>query len=166
MTVLICDANIFIDLLKMDLIDEFFMLNNEMVVSSFVIEEVLDTNIDKILTRISTHKLRIFDFNPNQLSEIQILNQNYKGLSVADCSCLSLSKGPEAILLTNEKKLKIIAENINIKVHGILWILNKLIIEKIVRPRRAIEKLLYLKKINPRLPDDECQKFINRWHKK
>jgi hypothetical protein len=50
-------------------------------------------------------------------------------------------------------------------VHGILWVFESMISEKLIKPKKAIEKLTELMKINTWLPMDECHKRIEKWNK-
>jgi len=84
-------------------------------------------------------------------------------LSEPDCSCLYLAKEINATILTCEKLLTKVAKNLNLDVHGSLWILDRLLDTSIITRRIAYSKLKDLMSINPRLPVKECQKRLKRW---
>ena len=64
-----------------------------------------------------------------------------------------LAERLSAVLLTGERRLRrIAADSHRVKVHGILWVFEQLIEEKIITQRVAHAKLIHLIKVNNRLP--------------
>lgn len=50
--------------------------------------------------------------------------------------------------------------------HGILWILDELVINQKITESMAHERLEQLMKINRRLPQQECRERLARWKPK
>jgi|APMed6443717190_1056831.scaffolds.fasta_scaffold243177_2 hypothetical protein len=56
-----------------------------------------------------------------------------------------------------------IAAGSDIKVHGVLWIFDQLVGQKIITETQAHEKLSRLMSLNARLPVSECKKRLRLW---
>jgi predicted nucleic acid-binding protein len=166
MTVVVCDANLIIDLLQVDLFKSFLKLKWDKHVPPDVIDEVQEDNTDQLVTAINAGKLILPTFSPEDLTRIQKLKTQYSSLSIEDCSCLCLAESLSAILLTGERRLSRIAtESHRVKVHGILWVFEQLIEEKIITQRLTHAKLAHLMKVNNRLPRKECERLLKLWKK-
>ncbi|HIJ57983.1 MAG TPA: hypothetical protein HPQ03_17945 [Deltaproteobacteria bacterium] len=166
MIIVVCDANILIDLLQVDLFKAFLELKWETYVPPGVVDEVQEDNSDQLIQAIRSGKIALPVFTPEDLFKIQEFKARYLPLSVEDCSCLFLVENRSAILLTGERKLKTIATaSHGLKVHGVLWIFERLIERKIISPRKAHAKLIHLMTLNNRLPKPECERLLKRWKK-
>lgn len=166
MIVIVSDANILIDLLQIELFQGFLKINWEKHLPPNVIDEVREDNSNQLFNAIDNDKLIPPKFSSDDLLEIQKLKIRYPPLSLADCSCLYLAENLPAILLTGERKLRNIATGVHkLEVHGILWVIEKLIEDKIVTYRSAHEKLTQLIRINDRLPKNECDRYLRHWKK-
>jgi len=163
MILLVNDANILIDLLKIDLMDAFFQLKYEFHVTDLVVKEVIEDNVSEMHSYIENGRLHKKSFSFEELMEIQSLKTAHKALSIPDCSCLFHAGQLSARLLTGEAALRKIAGENNIRVHGILWILDQLVGQEVITKKQAHDKLSELKKINPRLPARECDKRLRKW---
>ncbi len=165
MILLVNDANILIDLLKTNLIEQFFGLNYEFHVTDFAVNEIHETNVIQLDAVIKQKKLVKWSFGFKELLEIQSLETKYKKLSITDCSCLFLANRLSATLLTGDSVLRGIAEDKRISVHGTLWVFDELVKNKRISLDKACKKLNHLMEINPRLPFDECNKRLYKWKK-
>jgi hypothetical protein len=104
MILLVNDANIFIDLLKIDLLESFFQLPCEFHVTDLVAAEVQD-NRDKLTACIEQGLLTKKGFSYQELMEIQLLSMSHKGLSIQDCSYRLLTYSTPQI--TKDKKFQL-----------------------------------------------------------
>lgn len=164
MKIVACDANIIIDLLQVDLFLAFLELDWEKHMSSLAEGEVQEENSYQLNEGIHAADLIFRRFSPEELDDIQNLKENYPPLSLADCSCLYLAECLGAILLTGERKLRKVAiQKHQFEVHGILWVMEKLIENRIITYRLAHNKLTSLRGINRRLPVDACLRLLRRW---
>jgi len=165
MIFLVNDANILIDLLKIDLLEPFFQLDYEFQVTDIAFAEVREDNISDLDPFFDTGVLTRQSFTFEELSQIQLIEIENPALSIADCSCLYLSRKQSAILLTGDAALRRIAEQNNIEVHGIIWAFDELVDRGLLSRVVAVNKLQKLVEINMRLPAGECQKRIKIWLK-
>lgn len=163
MILLVNDANIIIDLLKIDLLSEFFQLSFEFHLTDLVAGEIKEKNAARLQAYMDSGTLKKKSFTYEELSEIQLLKIKHKGLSVKDCSCLFHSKALSARLITGDALLRKIAEQDDIKAHGMIWIFDQMVKQQVITKIQAHEKLSYLMAINPRLPKAECKKRLNLW---
>lgn len=166
MIFLVNDANILIDLLKINLLTPFFQLNYEFHVTDLVFAEVREDNISDLDSFFDAGHLKLHHFSFEDLLQIQLIELKNSALSVADCSCLYLSQRLSAILLTGDGALRRIAMENDIAVHGILWVFDELVSTGLLSKGDAADKLEKLIKLNKRLPARECFKRIARWRRK
>jgi predicted nucleic acid-binding protein len=166
MIMVVCDANILIDLLQVDLFNAFLKLKWKICVPPGVVDEVQEDNLDQLIQAIRSKKTILPVFTPEDLFRIQEFKARYQPLSIEDCSCLFLAENPSAVLLTGERKLKTIATaSHGLKAHGVLWIFERLIERNIISRRKAHAKLTHLMTLNNRLPKPECERLLKRWKK-
>ena len=163
MILLVNDANIFIDLLQIDLLTPFFQLQYEFHVADLVVAEIQEDNVAELDHHFKDGSLHKKTFDYGELVEIQSLQLKHKTLSIADCSCLFHAITLSANLLTGDGALRRTAKQNNVTVHGILWILDELVNQKIITKKQAYNKLSQLVELNPRLPVAECKKRLKKW---
>ncbi len=163
MMVIVNDANILIDLLKMDLLETFFRLPFEFHVTDLAAGEILEENVDQLHGCISDGIILKRSFTFEELQDISAVQDTHPGLSLADCSCVFLSTSLSATLLTGDAVLRRAAERTGIAVHGVLWVFQELVAHAILPRPMACQILTRLMAINPRLPLRECRKLMDLW---
>lgn len=165
--IVISDANIFIDLISVNLLDSFFSLPCKIATSDFVINEIENPEQKKEINRVkSSKKLDIVTFDSSELMEISsIFEHNNNNASIPDCSVWYYAKKTNGRLLTGDSKLRKSALADHVKVSGILYIFDNFIEYEILSKKDCATKLEELTSINFRLPRGECQKRIESWHK-
>ncbi len=165
MKIAINDTNILIDLMKIDLIDEFFRLDFEFITTNLIIAEFEIEEQQNIINElIKQEKLYIYNLLFDELLEIQsIKNKSSKKLSFEDCSVWYLAKKKDAILLTGDNLLRKKATNDGVSVNGILFVFDCLVENEIITKQLASEKLTQLISLNPRLPKNKCEERLNLW---
>lgn len=165
MAIAVNDANIFIDLLEVDLIDTFFELKLDLHTTNLVLNE-LDYEQQLVIKKhIAKKRLKVKILNDDELAELKEKEITSNKLSKQDVSVYAYAKELGAIILTSDRRLRIEAKNKGFEVHGILWVFETMMDEKLIKPKKAIEKLTELMKINTWLPMDECHKRIEKWSK-
>lgn len=165
MAIAVNDANIFIDLIEINLIDTFFELNLDLHTTNLVLNE-LDFEQQLILKKhISKKGLTVKNLGEKELEELKAKEITSGKLSKQDISVYAYAKELNAIILTSDRRLRTEAKNKGFEVHGILWVFETMMKQKLIKPKKAIEKLTELMKINTWLPMDECRKRIEKWGK-
>ena len=165
--IVVSDTNIFLDLISVGLLSDFFNLPCEIHTSDFVLGEILiPEQISAINRFVNSKKLTVVSFDFYELSAISDLQQHCgTNASFADCSVWHYAKKINARLLTGDNKLRNTAEKDNVLVSGILYIFDNLVEYGILEKPIAAKKLSELIDKNPRLPHGECQKRITEWQK-
>lgn len=167
MIIVVNDANILIDLIKLDLLPEFFRLDFEFYTSDFVLDVELNEDQKEILGRYRRLGiLKVKESSPAELNAIVELNQIKRKLSLADCSVFLMAVELDGILVTSDNKLRKYSISQHIEVHGHLWVLDRLVDSGLITTKLACVKLDELDVVNPnlKLPPDECQKRRNKWY--
>jgi len=165
MIIVITDACFLIDLIDIDLFEEFHGLGYQVHITSSVFAELEgDEYVKPVWECIEQKKMFLYNMTAADQNALEkLMGKHPSRLSEPDCSCLYLAKEMKATILTCEKLLTNVAKNLNLDVHGSLWILDRLLEASTITRRIAYSKLKDLMSINPRLPMRECQKRLKRW---
>ena len=150
MIIVITDACFLIDLIDINLFEEFLGLGHQINITSSVFSELEgDEYVKPVSKCIKQKKMFLYNLNAaDQAALEKLMRKHSSRLSEPDCSCLYLAKE---------------AKKMNLDVHGSLWILDKFLDTLMITKRIAYSKLEDLMSINPRLPVKECQKRLKRW---
>ena len=65
-------------------------------------------------------------------------------------------------LLTGDKKMREIAEEMGLEVHGSIWVIDELVGSNLISPDKAVMLLEQLIVTNSWLPKNEIEKRINK----
>ena len=166
MIVVVNDANILIDLIKLDLLPEFFGLGYEYHTSDFVLAVELYDDQQAILDQyVRQGLLKVKESTSEEVILISKLNQEQAKLSFADCSVFLLAVSLKAILITSDNRLRKYSQIQDVEVHGHLWVLDRMVESGLLEPKRAILKLTELETVNAKLslPTSECEKRKKDW---
>jgi hypothetical protein len=158
----VTDANIFIDLIRIELIDQLFQIDCEIHSSFEVFEELNDYQQQVLQTYTTAGKLTLNLLDPEDLEKVD--SQPFpKTLSYTDSTVIFLALKLEASVLTGDGPLRKFCDTKKIEVHGILWLFDKFIIRGLLAKEFAAEKLEALLLYNERLPKSECTKRLTEW---
>ena len=149
MKILINDANILIDLVKLEFLEAFLKLDFDLYTTDFVIEELSDKQKLPITKLNRLKKLSIIE--TTSIDDFQGINRILKkssGLSFEDCSVWYYSKKLSGVLLTGDKKLKKQASKDNIEVRGIIYLFDEFLNQDLISFHKAVEKIQQLKLLN------------------
>lgn len=164
MRVIINDANILIDLVHLNLMNEFIQLEMELKTTDFVYEELNEEQKNIISRFIDTRDLELIITEENvDFIGISTILENSSGLSFEDCSVWYYAHKLNGILLSGDGKLRKQAVTNGITVKGVLYIFDQLLLKGIISFDYAIEKLEQLYEINPRLPIHSKNERILNW---
>ena len=166
MKLVVNDANVLIDLVKLKLLPHFFALKINFYTTDLVLTELYDDQKEALLPYIDNKILEIISLTEDQLIEIYMINLEKNQLSDTDCSAFYLAKKLNGTLLTSDLNLRNFSKEKEIEVHGHLWVFDLMIKEQTITNTRAIEKLKELtQEINPKLglPKHECDKRYKSW---
>ena len=164
MRIVINDANILIDIAKLDLLEAFSNLNFDLYTTDFVYEELNEIQKSPISTLLIKDHLTIIETEDIQdFQNITTLLENSNGLSLEDCSVWYYSSKMSGTLLTGDGKLRKRASEDGVEVRGVLFIFDELINQNLLSYNDAVDKMKQLKLLNNRLPKNEIDKRIESW---
>ena len=158
-TIAITDANIFIDLFRMELPHLLFETGLEIHTTREVFEELYPAQ-QAILLNFGG--LIIHDLTDAQWTQLQGLNLPRK-FSQADCSVMGLAHQLQVAVLSNEKLMRKKAAQWGLEVRGTLWLLDQFVGMQCCSPALAAERLEHLMRLNPYLPKAEGLARLNQW---
>ncbi len=164
MNIVINDANILIDIVKLDLLEYFLQLDFDFHTTDFVLSEISDEQLIEIQPRIDSSEITLITTSSEiDFNGITQLLQSVSGLSFEDCSVWYYSKLLNAMLLTGDRKLRKEASSDGVEVHGIIFVLDEIIDQNVLTKREGLEKLEILYSLNSRLPKSELIKRRSLW---
>lgn len=156
---LISDANIFIDLDKVDLLEICNQLNYKIITTDFVYNELYSKQketLDKLnIEQLTFEAKEMIDFYTkySQLGNV--------GISPEDYSLIYKAKKEKCSILTGDRALRNYIIKENIQVFGIFFILDSILKQNLISKEEWEEKLKLLQTINQRLPKKEFEKRLN-----
>ena len=165
--VVVNDTNVFIDLYSIGLLEEFFSLPWEVHTTDLVMLELerqwQNEEVSQYRTKGQLHIPLFSEREVRIIGEMKIKYEKTTNVSLADCSVWYYTRKNNYILLTGDRKLRGISSLDGVEVHGILFVFKQLVAHGILSPLQAVDKLILLYSINPRLPKAEFESLIKLW---
>ncbi len=125
--VIVNDASCLIDLRKGRLLEAVCSLPYQLVVPLPVrSSEVLSFSHEE-WRRLDTHGMVTHDLPPRDVTKAFAIKHRHRALSANDCFCLATALALRGILLTGDKQLRHVASTTGVRVHGVLWVVDKLV---------------------------------------
>lgn len=147
MKITISDACIFLDLLSLGLIEEFFELNMECHVPFEIINELGPHEKKEIENYCSLGAIHIHYCDQNDWKSISA--KGYPNtIALNDKISLHVSDKLNTLLLSTDSLVREIAKKKSIEYHGILWIFDKLLEAEKIDKKHAVVLLTQLMKTN------------------
>jgi len=163
MRLIITDTNVLFDVIKIGALPEFFSLNFDICTTVFVIEEIKPPDQrDLVDAFIRAKKLTVFDFIGKEIEEIENFEIVNELKRFTDKSVVWKSLQLNCPILTGDRKIREIAENLGLEVHGSIWIIDELVSNGLISSDMALELFVQLMKTNSWLPRNEIEKRINK----
>lgn len=166
MIIVVNDANILIDLVKLRMLPHFFALGFTFCTTDLVLFELHRHQQLELAPYIDQGKLNLLQITEDQFLDIIQITLEVPSLSEQDCSAFCQARELGAVLLTSDNKLRKFAQDHSMEVHGHLWVFDQMVAAKAITGQRASEKLDELiVSINPKLglPKDECNRRKMLW---
>ena len=158
-SVLVTDTNIWIDLENGKILADVFRLPYQFFTTDFAVEEFIHPKWATLQDLgLQTHGLE-----PEYVLELVRLRQIHRQLSAIDLAALLLARALDASLVTGDRRLNELAKVQGVPVHGVLWILDEMVILHVLTENQAAIALREMLDQGARLPDGECQKRFDRW---
>jgi predicted nucleic acid-binding protein len=164
MRILISDTSCLIDLRKASLLEAFVQLPYDLVIPDVLFEQelVLFSNVEKELIE---KELRILSLPGEKVIRVQSVNRDYPALTLNDCFAFVLAEQtPNCILITGDRNLRDLATSSDIKVHGVLWVIDEMYNARVATANQLYSALLLFKADSTvRLPKNDLNRWIERY---
>jgi len=158
-SVLVTDTNIWIDLENGKVLADVFRLPYQFFTTDFAVEEFIHPGWAKLHDLgLLTHGLE-----SEYVLELVQLRQVHRQLSTIDLAALLLARALDASLVTGDRRLNELAKAQGLPVHGVLWILDEMVIHHVLTATQAAIALREMLDQGARLPGGECQKRFDHW---
>ncbi|MFA7165006.1 MAG: PIN domain-containing protein [Desulfoplanes sp.] len=152
MQMLINDANILIDIEAADLVEKIFKLPFTFCMPDMLYHDELGDTYAHFLK----HGLHLLELSAQSILFTMELDQKYKRPSRYDCLTLALAVQENCPLLTGDQALRKAAEETNITVHGMIWLVEKMIEHGQLTSATARQAYQKMKQAGSRLPWEEA----------
>lgn len=165
MKVVVQDASVLIDLAEGELLEAWFSLGIETLTTALVWREVNRRSHKSRLKRFSRlEKLEVVAMSAETMTDVVVLKQSLPpALTLQDASVLHLAVKRKAMLLAGDDLLRKCAEERDVMVRGLLWVLDELVERRTITPAKAAATLERLLKGKARLPKAECEIRLKKW---
>lgn len=156
---LVLDTTVCIDLFNGRLLEKATRLPYELVLPDVIVAELIHPPGELFIQS---------GFSILQLDEIAVaqiidLRKRFPRPSTNDLFALLLAKINSCLLITGDDALRKAAKEEGVPVHGLLWILDRLLEYKIFTPIEAADALKKILAEGSWLPKNECEVRLKRW---
>lgn len=165
MKVAVTDANIFIDLIKLQLLGYLFTIDVEIHTTREVVDQLNAGQYEKVDSFIQAKVLKVYNFSSAELAEI-VEMKTPKSLEFPDKTVVYLATKLSADVLTGDGPLRKFCTSNQLTVRGIIWLFDVFLKAELINHSTAIEKINHLLSYNDRLPKDECLNRLKQWQTK
>ena len=166
MNIVVNDANVLIDLVKLRLLPHFFGLQLVFYTTDLILHELHAEQVEELQPFIDAGTLHVIQLTDEELLETTRIRTEKRQLSEQDCSAIVCARKVDGKLLTSDNTLRKFASRKLLTVYGHLWVFDRMVEENTISPAEAISKLTELREsFNPRLslPKAECDSRIAIW---
>jgi hypothetical protein len=162
MKLAVTDANIFIDLIKLQIVALLFEIEIEIHTCQEIIEQLREDQQHELSAFIKSGQLKVYFLAETDLEEV-VTSPAPRSLEFADRSVTWLAVRLNAIVLSGDGPLRRFCESKKLDVRGIIWLFDTFLEKKLLNHQDAIEKMNRLLTFNSRLPRAECEKRKKDW---
>lgn len=165
MKIAVTDANIFIDLIKLQMLGYLFSIDFDVYTTREVADQLNTAQYEKIDSFIQAKVLKVTSFTADELNEIVALKAP-KALEFPDKTVIYLAIKLSAEVITGDGPLRKFCINNSLTVRGIVWLFDIFLTSGLITHAIAAEKMNLLLSFNDRLPKDECLSRLKEWELK
>ncbi|SIT17033.1 PIN domain-containing protein [Belliella pelovolcani] len=161
MRITVTDACIFIDLIELNLISDFFQLDLEFHTTVEVLNELFQEQKQVLEAYKDAKKLAVHNLHEEDFSKMEQFHFP-KGLSQEDRSVIYIAIQLKAeIVLSSDKLVTKCADSHHLEYHGLLWVFDLLVDNDICSKGKAVSSLQYLLKLNSMYTTSRMKKEID-----
>lgn len=142
------DANLFIDLCEIDLVERFFELPLEFHTTQLILNELEEEQQKLLLPFLTTERLSVRHLTQSEIEGLATISTQSRKLSREDLSVYFYARELQnCMILTGDNRLRKEAQRQGFEVHGILWVFEQLVGNQIINLPSAVSKLRELMSI-------------------
>lgn len=161
MQLLISDANILIDMEEGQLLQAMFRLPFQFQTPDLLFEdELAEQHAD--LPRYGLQLGTLNDVSMNRVSQLAL---KYKNTGRYDCMALALAQQEQCTLLTGDQNLTKAAKAEKVTTRGSLWLVEQLVIHRIISVESARHSYQRMEANGRRLPWKKAHQLLNELEK-
>lgn len=161
MRLAVVDANIFIDLIRLKLLDHFFEIGFEIQTTDLVFNQLNESQQDQLQQKVEAGKIMIHALTASETSELMAMRFPSK-LEIADCTVFYFAQKLNGLLVSGDNCLRKHCQSKNVEVHGLVWVFEQLHSLKIISPDILLEKSEIYLAYAQRAPKTEFHAFQER----
>jgi len=162
MRLAVTDANIFIDLIILGLVEHLFGLEFGIHTTQEVFDQLTVLQKESLDVFVDKGVLTVYAFAADQLVEIGGLDFP-AGLEPTDRTVFYYANQLGCLVISGDNKLRKFCERKGLEVHGLVWVFDQMVELQLISRNIAVEKLEKLISYNDRLPLEEIMKRIRKW---
>jgi len=162
MKLLVSDANIIIDIQAGNLIEVVFRLPETFAVPNILYEEELLERHPEL----PGFGLQVLGISEAYVREAYRLRGQYSMPSQNDLFALALAKQEHCPLLTGDRALRAAAEREEVIVRGTLWLMDRLVAERLITVTALERACDRMKQAGRRLPWNEVDRQLRHYRKR
>ena len=158
----VIDVNIFLDLIKLQMLAWLFKIGFQVYTTQEMIDQLNENQSEFLMEFIESGQLTVYRLSENELEEVTSLTA-LRSLELADKSVAWLSIHLKGIVISGNLLLGKFCQSKQLEVGGMIWFFDLLIEKQFITYAFAAQKMVQLLKINRRIPREECEKRIKEW---
>jgi len=156
---LVLDTTICIDLFNGGLIEKALQLPYDLVLPDVIVEELIHPPGGHLVKS----GYSVLSLDEEGVQQVLLLRERYRKPSTNDLFALVLAKLKSYPLVTGDDSLRRAAKEEGLQVHGLLWVLDRLVDFHILSFVDAAASLEIILEEGSWLPRKECEARLKRW---
>lgn len=161
--IVVSDTNIFIELIRLRLLDKFFKLGYTVFTSEFVVAELNAEQQTAVRAYELIGLLTVDSPDEIQLQAAVSLLYDIKKLGLTDCTVIELAIRVSGTILSSDRSLRTQATKYKVTINGVLFLVNEMVVAGLLSKSEAIDMLEQHRSNNKRAPQKECVELIEAW---
>jgi len=165
MKIAVKDANILIDLANGGLVEAVLRLPYDFVTTDAVLLQLEnETQWEQVRPYVEQGVIQTMHLSGEEMQKVAD-DPLRDRLGIADLEVLTLAAREKGILLTGDLDLRKEAKTRQVTVHGLIWLLDRLLEKELLERAEAAKKLRLMMALGARLPADEVARRLRDWAK-
>lgn len=156
MLLIVSDTSVLIDIEQGELTSAMFSLPWQFAVPDILFASELAERHSHLLQ----FGLMSKTLNGGLIAEAYLLHQKYRRTSVNDMLALTLAKHEDCPLLTGDRALREAAKELNVELHGTIWLVEQMIESEKITVEVANVGFQRMQEAGSRLPWNEVERML------